>query len=183
MKKIIALMLVTVLCIVNLTACGSSEESKPSVYSVGDVINFSNSNGEEYSVCITDWGTSVDGSILDIFSLKTVTWFQYVIMNTGDEEVTVSDNIFNIYADDYSVDTEWSEEGTFLETLAPGKKTSGKVYAEMDADEVNKIEVQIHDSTVLIKDGQSGNSGDDDQSDTSDDNEYEDEYEGISPIS
>ena len=90
-------MLVTVLCIVNLTACGSSEESKPSVYSVGDVLNFSNSNGEEYSVCITDWGTSVDGSILDIFSLKTVTWFQYVIMNTGDEEVTVSDNIFNIY--------------------------------------------------------------------------------------
>lgn len=77
--------------------------------------------------------------------------------------------IFNIYADDYSVDTEWSEEGTFLETLAPGKKTSGKVYAEMDADEVNKIEVQIHDSTVLIKDGQSGNSGDDDTSDTSDD--------------
>ena len=66
-------MLVTVLCIVNLTACGSSEESKPSVYSVGDVLNFSNSNGEEYSVCITDWGTSVDGSILDIFSLKTVT--------------------------------------------------------------------------------------------------------------
>jgi len=104
-------------------------------------------------------------------------------MNTGDEEVTVSDNIFNIYADDYSVDTEWSEEGTFLETLAPGKKTSGKVYAEMDADEVNKIEVQIHDSTVLIKDGQSGNSGDDDTSDTSDDNEYEDEDEGISPIS
>ena len=50
MKKIIALMLVTVLCIVNLTACGSSEESKPSVYSVGDVLNFSNSNGEEYSV-------------------------------------------------------------------------------------------------------------------------------------
>lgn len=47
-------------------------------------------------------------------------------MNTGDEEVTVSDNIFNIYADDYSVDTEWSEEGTFLETLAPGKKTSVK---------------------------------------------------------
>ena len=183
MKKIIALMLVTVLCIVNLIACGSSEESKPSVYSVGDVLNFSNSNGEEYSVCITDWGTSVDGSILDIFSLKTVTWFQYVIMNTGDEEVTVSDNIFNIYADDYSVDTEWSEEGTFLETLAPGKKTSGKVYAEMDADEVNKIEVQIHDSTVLIKDGQSGNSGDDDTSDTSDDNEYEDEDEGISPIS
>lgn len=39
--------------IVNLTACGSSEESKPSVYSVGDVLNFSNSNGEEYSVCIT----------------------------------------------------------------------------------------------------------------------------------
>ena len=100
-------MLVTVLCIVNLTAWCSSEESKPSVYSVGDVLNFSNSNGEEYSVCITDWGTSVDGSILDIFSLKTVTWFQYVIMNTGDEEVTVSDNIFNIYADDYSVDTEW----------------------------------------------------------------------------
>ena len=160
-----------------------SFSKQPSVYSVGDVLNFSNSNGEEYSVCITDWGTSVDGSILDIFSLKTVTWFQYVIMNTGDEEVTVSDNIFNIYADDYSVDTEWSEEGTFLETLAPGKKTSGKVYAEMDADEVNKIEVQIHDSTVLIKDGQSGNSGDDDQSDTSDDNEYEDEDEGISPIS
>ena len=46
MKKIIALMLVTVLCIVNLTACGSSEESKPSVYSVGDVLNFSNSIGE-----------------------------------------------------------------------------------------------------------------------------------------
>lgn len=55
MKKTIALMLVIVLCIVNLTACGSSEESKPSVYSVGDVLNFSNSNGEEYSVCITDW--------------------------------------------------------------------------------------------------------------------------------
>ena len=84
-------------------------------------LTFLNSNGEEYSVCVTDWGTSVDGSILDIFSLKTVTWFQYVIMNTGDEEVTVSDNIFNIYADDYSVDTEWSEEGKLsVETLAPG---------------------------------------------------------------
>lgn len=69
-EKTIALMLVIVLCIVNLTACGSSEESKPSVYSVGDVLNFSNSNGEEYSVCITDWGTSDGWKYIGYFFIK-----------------------------------------------------------------------------------------------------------------
>lgn len=171
MKKIIVSILIMMLCVVALTACGSSEETssssdessseEPTVYSVGDVIKCSNYLGDRYSVCITDWGTSVDGSLLNIFSLETVTWFQYVIVNTGDESMTISDNIFSIYADDYTVDTKWTEEGTFLETLAPGKKTSGKVYAEMNADNVNKIEVQVNDSMVLVKDGQSEDSGED----------------------
>lgn len=57
-----------------------------------------------------------------------------------------------MYADDYAVETKWNEDTKIAEKLAPGRKITGKIYANFNADNAKNVELQVHDSIVLIKD-------------------------------
>ena len=171
MKKIMKILIVGVMC-VSLAGCGnmtntstgsnaensvvtpSPEPTKKETqkYKVGDVMYFAG-DGIKYSVTIKKWGTSMDGSLMDLYSWKVYTYFNYEIENIGDNEAIINDDsIFSVYADDYAVETKWNEDTKIAEKLAPGRKITGKIYANFNADNAKNVELQVHDSIVLIKD-------------------------------
>lgn len=171
MKKIMKILITGVIC-VSLAGCGdmtntstgsnaensvvtpSPEPTKKETqkYKVGDVMYFAG-DGIKYSVTIKKWGTSMDGSLMDLYSWKVYTYFNYEIENIGDNEAIINDDsIFSVYADDYAVETKWNEDTKIAEKLAPGRKITGKIYANFNADNAKNVELQVHDSIVLIKD-------------------------------
>lgn len=122
-------------------------------FKIGDEISFSSDdNQRSYVAKITDWGTKVEG--FDLASYKTITWFEYEIKNTGDTDIELTENIFNIYADNHNISKTYSDKGIIREKISPGRELSGQIQGELDPDNYDKIEVQINDANVVIKDAE-----------------------------
>ena len=117
-------------------------------HQIGETVEFTVDNGGEISVTITEWGTAQN------LSYERIMYFSCEIENTGTEPVTVGNPMFSIYADDYSVQKDLSDERIMQTTeLAAGRKMQGKIFGAVDPDTVSSLEVECGGSVFVLKDG------------------------------
>lgn len=96
-KRVILSALVCFVCMASLVGCGGKK-----TYKMGEKMEFDEDDGE-YTVMITDWGTSLGESLKNILKGKKVTYFEYEVENTGDHTVVIdAEKIFSVYADNYN---------------------------------------------------------------------------------
>ena len=134
------------------TSQESTEEEAETVESdvakqVGEPIYLTDANGGTMTLTINDWGKDYE-----TLSSKKLLYVEYEIENTGDTDVSFGNSVFEIYADDYTVEQSYIEDGAdMLSTIAPGRKANAKLYGVMDPDNVTNIELQINDIVIAIK--------------------------------
>lgn len=149
-KRVILSALVCFVCMASLVGCGGKK-----TYKMGEKMEFDEDEGE-YTVMITDWGTSLGESLKNILKGKKVTYFEYEVENTGDDTVVIdAEKIFSVYADNYNASMKWPDDSARQKTLTPGRKMTETIYAELDKDEAKKVEVQVNEDVVVMKDVES----------------------------
>mgnify|MGYP003021003622 FL=1 len=145
-KRVILSALVCFVCMASLVGCGGKK-----TYKMGEKMEFDEDEGE-YTVMITDWGTSLGESLKNILKGKKVTYFEYEVENTGDHTVVIdAEKIFSVYADNYNASMKWPDDSARQKTLTPGRKMTETIYAELDKDEAKKVEVQVNEDVVVMK--------------------------------
>lgn len=95
----------------------------------------------------TDNGSTIDLSITDCGSYGYDMYVSFHIKNEGNEKVTVSSNLFRMYANNMSVDLDYMVEGMFgSETIDPGRETVGTIYGRISQDQVSVLELEVGNS-------------------------------------
>lgn len=133
----------------NAGADSSDKVEEDGKYKVGDTTKFFMENGGEIAVTVTDWGTDYDS-----FTEEPLTYAEYYIENIGDEEVTVGNGSFNMYADDFSVDLTYSGSSDMYvgsANISSGRKVTGRVYGVLDPDSADNIELEVYDKIYVLK--------------------------------
>lgn len=136
---------------------GETENNGDARYYVGETVAFKTSNGGKFNITLTDWG-KVKG-----LSGDPITYIKYMIENIGSETVTVGNELFDLYADDYSVDTAFpvaaDEVGdeVYGRDLSAGRKLESVIYMEINPDNVTVIEVECGDAVFVLKDESTAN--------------------------
>lgn len=128
------------------------EESVQSAkYQVGDTVAFETTSGAQIEVTITDWGYDSN-----VYTDERLLYVEYEIKNVGNISVTVSNALFNIYADDYVVQQSFSASSDMAVAsaeLSGGRKVAGRVYGDINPDSVGTIDLEVGDAVFAIKDG------------------------------
>ena len=125
-----------------------TQETNDARHHVGETVTFAADNGGEISVTLTDWGSTFDG--ID----QTVLYVSYMIENIGTESVSVGPGLFNVYADDYSIEKTSVLNGaeSHYADLSAGRKTDGTFYAAINPEDAAVIEVECGGSVFVLKD-------------------------------
>ena len=111
-KRVILSALVCFVCMASLVGCGGKK-----TYKMGEKMEFDEDEGE-YTVMITDWGTSLGESLKNILKGKKVTYFEYEVENTGDHTVVIdAEKIFSVYADNYNASMKWPDDSARQKTV------------------------------------------------------------------
>lgn len=133
----------------------SDEATARSELKIGETASFSVEEDGSMDVTVTDWGTSKNE-----LTGKDTIYFAVEFKNTGSSAVGIAPAIFSVYADDYSVELSYSADDVLQATsLDGGRKASGRVYAEVNADSVEKLEVQLANTVWVLKGAESTESG------------------------
>lgn len=134
-----------------------TEDNGDTRHYVGETVTFEANNGGEINVTLTDWGKVRD------YLGNPVIYIKYMIENVGSETVTVGNLLFDLYADDYSVQgaTVLSEDGVGDEVLgkdlSAGRKLEGVLYRDINPDNATVIEVECVGSVFVLKDESTAN--------------------------
>ena len=130
-----------------------SQEAKQAVgnyYSAGDTIQYTSGQ----VITIVNTGKYTDRS--NIYAYVEVD-----VENRGESDITLDnfDGIF--YGDDYLLapgyPTDSEAEPLLGAVIAPGRKNHGKMYAKCpDYDSLTRIEMELDDCVVVVKDGLAG---------------------------
>lgn len=126
-------------------------ESESSVKQVGEPIPLSDGDGGKMTLTITEWGAQSDNLSFGTFSFNRVLYVAYEVENTGNKEMTVSNGLFDIYADDYAVEQTYGDDYSMLTDIAPGRKVSAKLYGDVDPDSAKNIEIQLNNVLIALK--------------------------------
>lgn len=126
-----------------------SEDTDLNKLKIGETASFTVEEDGTMDVTITDWGISWN----DMKEENTI-YFDVEFENTGSTKIEIGPSMFSVYADDYSTELSYLELDVLQTTsLHGGRKARGKVYATVNADSVDKIEVQIAKTVWVLKDG------------------------------
>lgn len=119
-------------------------------YKIGETVKMEN-DITKIDLTLTEWGT-----VYDTLSEEILTYVSFSVTNTGEGNVYVYDEMFNVYADDYSAKyTSWFDDDSNTPSsadLSPGRKFNGTFYLDLDPDDVNVIEAEYGDVVFVIKD-------------------------------
>lgn len=117
---------------------------------VGETTTFTVDQGDkegEIELTILNWG-----SIWSDNYEQNIIWFDTEFNNVGENPVSISAALFAVYADDYSVDLSYLEsDGLQTTSLDSGRKAKGRVYAVVDSNSVNSIEVQVSSAVWVLQ--------------------------------
>lgn len=138
---------------------GSSQQDKK--YQIGDTVKMETKNGAKISLTLTDWGSEYDS-----FLEKTSLYVGYEIENIGDIPFTVTDGIFTIYADDYSIGSTLGDDTVAAQEISAGRKVSGRTYGNIDPNTVNALEVEVGGICIYVLKGETAASGENNEFDT-----------------
>lgn len=119
------------------TATGAGDKK----YGLNEPVIFEMENGGEISITFTACDDKDD-----------VAYISYVIENVGDTPVTVGEDMFAVYANDYKADMGYGASTVSSETISSGRKVSGKLYPEILLDKVKTLEVECGDAIFLLRD-------------------------------
>lgn len=120
-------------------------------HQIGDTVTLETEDGAQMEVTLTDWGYDSN-----TFTNEKLLYVGYEIKNVGNVSFTISNAIFNIYADDYNVEQSYSASSDMSVAsaeLSAGRKVAGRVYGNIDPDSVETIDLEIGDVIFAIKDG------------------------------
>lgn len=130
----------------NLSA--GEESGAADSYYLGDPVEFLTDNGVRIEVTLTELGTYYE-SLTETLLL----YIQYEIVNTGEVTVSVGNELFDIYADNYAVSQNYLPPDVVRsEDISPGRSIRGRIYGEADLSSVQKIEVEIADVAISVYD-------------------------------
>lgn len=121
-------------------------------YYIGDTVSMSQTDSSGikgyYNITMTDWGTYKPQYSNDVY-----VYAEFEVENTGNEEISISQYSFSAYVNNYKVDIGWVAEGDGLSaTLSPGRQTNGKVYIQMDPEDVYQLELELGDIIFRFQD-------------------------------
>jgi len=144
----------------------SDEETIRDELKIGDTASFSiGDEGGTVDVTISNWGVGWDD-----FTEKDLIYFEVEMKNTGSNAIKISPNIFSVYADNCVVDTTLKSDSMSVSSLDSGRKASGKVYAVVNVDSVERLEVQIDNTVWVLKGSESKDSSTSEEKTTEDKN-------------
>ena len=134
----------------NQTVDQPKESDDSNELKVGETTTFTVDQGEkegEIELTILNWG-----SVWSDNYAQNIIWFDTEFNNVGENPVSISAALFAVYADDYSVDLSYLEsDGLQTTSLDSGRKAKGRVYAVVDANSVNSIEVQVSSAVWVLQ--------------------------------
>ncbi len=110
-------------------------------YGLNEPVEFEAENGGKISVIFTEYGKKDD-----------TLYISYMIHNIGEIPVTVGEDMFSVYANDYVADLDYGEKTIYEETISSGRKVSGRLYPRVALDQVRKLEVECGDVIFLLRD-------------------------------
>lgn len=115
---------------------------------MSETISMMQGNTGSYDITMTDWGTYTPE-----YSDRVYVYVTFQVVNTGDEEIHISDYSFNAYVNNYNVDIGCMlADNNLSATLSPGRQTSGNVYIEMNPEDVNHLELELGNAIFRIQD-------------------------------
>lgn len=119
-------------------------------YAVGETVNMIADNSAEISITLTEWGKHYDSTTNEEFL-----YVSYSVENIGNEDITVGDGMFDVYADDYSVNQGYplnvDSTDNLSVDLSAGRKMDSRFYAEINPDTVTNLEVECGDVIWVLK--------------------------------
>lgn len=123
-------------------------------YAVGETVNMMADNSAEISITLTEWGKHYDSTTNEEFL-----YVSYAVENIGNEDITVGDGMFDVYADDYSVNQGYplnvDSTDNLSVDLSAGRKMDSRFYAEINPDTVTNLEVECGDVIWVLKEAAS----------------------------
>lgn len=126
----------------------SEDENSTNELETGDTASFTVEEDGTMDVTITEWGTYWDD-----LKEENIIYFDVEFNNTGSTEIAVGPSLFSVYADDYSTELTYAESDMLQATsVHGGRKAHGRVYADVNADSVSKLEVQLAETVWVLKD-------------------------------
>lgn len=126
----------------------SEDENSINELKTGDTASFTVEEDGTMDVTITEWGTYWDD-----LKEENIIYFDVEFNNTGSTEIAVGPSFFSVYADDYSTELMYTELDMLQTTsVHGGRKAHGRVYADVNADSVSKLEVQLAETVWVLKD-------------------------------
>lgn len=126
----------------------SEDENSINELKTGDTASFTVEEDGTMDVTITEWGTYWDD-----LKEENIIYFDVEFNNTGSTEIAVGPSLFSVYADDYSTELTYTELDMLQTTsVHGGRKAQGRVYADVNADSVSKLEVQLAETVWVLKD-------------------------------
>ena len=127
----------------------TNKVGESSIFVVGEDEN-------EVEVTLSNWGVIWN----DLYEQKLI-FFDVEFNNIGENSVDVSPGLFTVYADDYAVEIIYAPDDSMQPTtLSSGRKAKGRVYALLDPDSANSIEVQVAKTVWVLKNDSETNSAD-----------------------
>ena len=123
-------------------------DNKDKTYSVGEAVTVQGEN-TKLEFTITDYGSFYNGHSPAMIYIK------YHAKNLGKNAEVIGQNNFSIYADDYAVSNTTLEDSMYGPTsdnveLASGKMANGIFFAQIDTEEVAKLEVKVNDQKTYV---------------------------------
>lgn len=136
------------------TASASEEETTDNTgekirYAVGETVSMVADNSAEINVTVIDWGNYYDRN-----TNENLLYVSYTVENIGTQDINISDGMFNVYADDYSVDFAYPidvDDSSILVTLSSGRKMDSTFYAKINPDTTNNLEVEYGNIIIVLK--------------------------------
>lgn len=119
----------------------TTTKSENRKYGLNEPVIFEMEDGGEISIEFTKCDEKDD-----------VTYLSYVIENVGETPVTVGEDMFAVYSNDYKADMGYGSSTVSSETISSGRKVSGKLYPEVVLDKVKTLEVECGDVIFLLRD-------------------------------
>lgn len=153
MKRLVCLFITVIMCI-GLVACEDNSTTihpsdyKPQYFGIGDVIPFSQENGGEFTLTLTESD--------DYCGYQTIyKYVDYEIINTGNYDIEFWESNFSCYMDGYSISIGYpmssDDLGASYITLPPNRKAKGRVYFTTNTYQYENIEIELYDAKWLIE--------------------------------
>ena len=111
-------------------------------YSIGETVHFQNGQ----AITITE-----SGYMYSDWQEKTIMYIDFMVENEGSEAGKVSCGSFSVYADNKAVEQVTETDSFTITSLDPGRVVQGRIYVDLNPENVRDIEVQVGDAVWVIQ--------------------------------